>query len=63
MHDTNTENMMSETYYVLKVNGVAVTSPTTRALVEQKKADLPAQSQALAEVVPVTKEGKEILFG
>ncbi len=63
MHYTNTESMMSEQYYVLKVNGAAVTPPTTRALVEQKKSELPAQSQALAEVVRVTADGKEILFG
>lgn len=55
--------MENETYYVLKVNGVAVSQPTTRELAEQQKNQLPMESKRLAEVVAVTCDGKEILFG
>ena len=49
--------------YIVKVNGVAVTPPTTLALAEQHKMAMPAESQPLAEVVPVTGDGNQILFG
>lgn len=55
--------MNDQIYYVVKVNGVAVTPPTTQALAEAKRAELPKESQHLAEVVPVTTDGKQILFG
>lgn len=55
--------MNDQTYYVVKVNGVAVTTPTSQAIAEQHKAALPVDSQKLAEVVPVKSDGKEILFG
>ena len=50
-------------HYVVKVNGVAISSPTTRSLAEQQKLNLPTESQALAEIIPVTSEGKQVLFG
>ncbi len=49
--------------YVVKVNGVAVTQPTTKELAEQQKLNMPEESRQLAEVVPVTGDGKQILFG
>ncbi len=55
--------MSDQINYVVKVNGVAVTAPTSKAIAEQHKAALPGDSQKLAEVVPVTSDGKEVLFG
>lgn len=49
--------------YVVKVNGVAISTPTSRALAEQQKNNLPEESRLLAEVVPVTSDGNQILFG
>ena len=55
--------MDNTTYYIVKVNGVAISQPTTRELAEEQKNKLPESSKKLAEVVPATCDGKEILFG
>jgi len=52
----------NEVQYIVKVNGVAITAPTTKELAEQQKMGLPEASKVLAEVVPVTNDGKQILF-
>jgi len=51
-------------YYVVRVNGANVSTPVTnKAVAEMTKSQLPPETQALAEVVTVTGEGKEVLFG
>lgn len=50
-------------YYVVRVHGQDVTAPVaTQQLAEMKKMELEPEQQALAEVVPVTADGKQILF-
>lgn len=49
--------------YVVKVNGTVISTPTSRALAEERKNQLPEETRLIAEVVPVTGDGKQILFG
>jgi len=51
-------------YYVVKVNGVPVsTTFTERMMAEMAKNNLPEEQKMIAEVVPVTTEGKQVLLG
>jgi hypothetical protein len=57
-------NEMDQLKYVIKVNGTTVSIPfATKMLAEQFIASLPKEQQPIAEVVPVTNEGKELLLG
>lgn len=50
--------------FVVKVNGVIV-SPTlpTRRLAESMILTLPADQQAIAEILTISDQGKELLLG
>lgn len=50
--------------YVIKVNGNIV-SPAfaDRMVAEMRKSELPPETQMVAEVVPVTEDGRQVLFG
>lgn len=51
-------------YYALKVNGRIITPPLLNpALLEEYRRNLPPDQKALAEVVSVTPEGREMLLG
>jgi len=51
-------------YYVVRVNGQNMTIPfNSMQLAETEKMKLAPELQAIAEVVPVTAEGKELLLG
>lgn len=52
-----------ETKYIVKVNGSAVSQPLTKILAEEEIKHLHPNQQKLAELVPVTDTGKEMLFG
>jgi len=55
---------MDVVYYVVKVNGVAVSTRfTERMMAEMAKNNLPEEQKMLAEVVPVTTDGKQVLLG
>ena len=55
---------VEETKYVIKVRGQVVSVPfNTRSVAEQNIGNLPMDQQMIAEVVAVTSDGKEILFG
>lgn len=57
-------NEVEETKYVVKVNG-AIVSPmyATPHLAEDAVKMLKEEHQAIAEIVPVTANGQEVLFG
>jgi len=61
------ENPISEVQevkYVIKVHGKVVSVPfVTHQLAEAQVAHLSVDQQPFAEIVPITSEGKEILFG
>lgn len=51
-------------YYVVKVNGTAVSTPfNERMMADMAKNDLPEEQKMIAEVVPVTADGKQLLLG
>jgi hypothetical protein len=51
-------------YYVVRVNGQDMSVPFSSAqMAEMEKAKLPPDTQMIAEVVPVTSDGKELLLG
>lgn len=51
-------------YYVVRVNGQNMTVPfNSMQMAEMERTKLAPDLQALAEVVPVTAEGKELLLG
>lgn len=53
-----------QTYYVVKVNGLTVTQPvSTKFLAEMEKSKLPPEARLIAEVVQVTSDGRQVLFG
>lgn len=55
---------MNQIFYVVKVNGVAVTAKTSdRHVAESQKAQLPPESQAVAIVEAVTESGNQMLLG
>jgi hypothetical protein len=50
--------------YVIKVNGVPVSAPFgDKMLAEMAKNNLPEEQRMIAEVVPITTDGKQILLG
>lgn len=50
--------------YVIKVNGVAISSPFgDRTVAEMARNNLPEEQKVLAEVVAVTTDGQQVLFG
>lgn len=50
--------------YVIKVNGVAISESFTSSMAaELAKNNLPDEQRTLAEVVPVTTDGKTLLLG
>ena len=62
METTLTDN--DAVYYVVRFNNANITQPvTSRMLAEADLAKLPEKTREHARVVPVTAEGKEILFG
>ena len=51
-------------YYVVRVNGKEVTQKVaTQLLAEMEKQKLSPEMQAIAEVVPVTASGADLLLG
>jgi len=57
-------NDNQQIYYVVRVNGSNITTPvTSRHVAETTLNSLPPETQALAEIVSVTTDGKEFLFG
>lgn len=57
-------NEQEQVKYVIKVNGKVVSIPfTSKMLAEQHINNLPQDQQIIAEVVPVTEDGRQILFG
>lgn len=55
---------IGQTLYAIRVNGQIVASNLpSRQLAEATLLNLPAEQRALAEIVPVTPEGKTVLFG
>lgn len=61
------DNLISEVQeikYVIKVHGKVVSVPfVTHQLAEAQVIHLAADQQPFAEIVAITSEGKEILFG
>jgi len=62
------DNMITDdldvVYYVVRVNGVAVSTPfNERMMAEMAKNNLPEEQKMIAEVVPVTADGKQLLLG
>ena len=55
---------VSPTQFVVKVNGQVVRGPLpSRHLAEAALFSLPQDQQSLAEIVPTTTDGKQVLFG
>lgn len=50
-------------YYAHKVNGIIQRKFESSFLAEQEKAKMPQDQQQIVEIVPVTADGKEVLFG
>lgn len=51
-------------YYVVRLNGREISSRVeTRAIAEMTLNQLPPETQALAEVVPITADGRQLLLG
>lgn len=51
-------------YYVVRVNGQNVSQPChSQTLAEMERSKLDPEIQQIAEVVPVTADGKELLLG
>ena len=62
MNQILTDNQ--QIYYVVRVNGANITAPVTSKMVAESSLNsLPPETQSIAEVVPVTADGKELLFG
>lgn len=56
--------MDNTVYYVVKVNGVEITPKwPDRMMAENSLLSLPDDQRILAEVVPVTTDGKQMLLG
>ena len=51
-----------ELKYVIKVNGKILSVPLLKTLAEAALQNLPESDRAIAELVPVTKGGKELLL-
>lgn len=55
---------INQTQYAIRVNGRVVASNLpSRQLAEATLLNLPPEQRALAEIVPMTAEGKQVLFG
>jgi len=55
---------VSPTQFVVKVNGSIVRGPLpSRHLAEAALMSLPSDQQTIAEIVPTTMDGKQVLFG
>lgn len=51
-------------YYVVRLNGQEISPRVeTRAIAEMSLNQLPPETRALAEVVPVTADGRQLLLG
>lgn len=53
----------TEMKFVVKVNGQARTAALPRTLAEAAIQNLPESERALAQLVPVTDNGQELLLG
>jgi hypothetical protein len=52
------------TYYAIKINGTIIPNKfLSRMVAEQEIYKLPFNEQQLAEIVIITDDGKEVLFG
>lgn len=49
--------------YVIKVRGQVRSSPLPRSLAEAAMANLPVDERTIAELVPITTDGRELLLG
>lgn len=50
-------------YWVVRINGQNVTAPvSSQQLAEMERMRLNSDQQPLAEIVPVTADGKQVLF-
>lgn len=58
-----TNSNSQPTQYALKVNGVKIGQWAQKVLAENALVALPAETQPLAEIVPVDPSGRELLFG
>jgi len=55
---------MDVVYYVVQVNGIPVSTRfNERMMAEMAKNGLPEEQKMIAEVVPVTTDGKQVLLG
>jgi hypothetical protein len=55
---------MDVVYFVVQVNGVPVSTRfSERMMAEMAKSNLPEEQKMIAEVVPVTTDGKQVLLG
>lgn len=53
----------TEMKFVIKVNGQVRTKPLLRTLAETALQNLPEEERSVAEIVPVTPSGQELLLG
>ena len=53
----------TELKYIVKVNGQVRTAPLVKQLAETALQSLPENEKAIAELVPVTAGGQELLLG
>jgi hypothetical protein len=57
-------NDQTVVYYVVRLNGEIVSQRYQNSvLAEMEKSKLPPEQQALAEVVPITADGNQLLLG
>lgn len=57
-------NDMNVVYYAVKINGVITSAKySEKMMAEMAKEQLPEDQKALAEVVQVTADGKQLLLG
>lgn len=55
---------INQTLYAIVVNGRTIaTNLPSRQLAEATMLTLPANERALAEIIPITQGGKQVLFG
>lgn len=52
----------NEIMYVIVVNGQQMTQPNTRSLTEQQLHLLNEDQQKVAQIIPVTSKGKQVLM-
>lgn len=58
-----TDTQQQETQWIVKVNGQVRSAPLTKALAESFVQKLPLTEQSIAQIVPATSGGQEILLG